>query len=457
MASSIPTYTHTALPSSFDASLSSVGSTSPLLSSSASSSAALPANALLLHRQPSSSHDAHSHSHAGHAHDDHYQHSAHGHSHGTPASSSSSSSSSASHHAHSHGPSSSSSALHRSSSVHDSGKLHGPPFTLSLSSFSVPFFLSLLSSPDTQRLTLYTLLKLLYSLLQLLLGIATSSPPLTSDSFHTFFDCIAMSCSLYAILVSRRPFPSSSPFSYGMGRHQLVAAFTNAIFLYFVSTFLFIELFHSLTAGKADAAEESSPWSLRMVWLGLVVDAVGLCLFVRWHQVAQCVTSAELNAHSIFLFAASDSLQHTMALLTALLPALSPSLSPSLSHLSSLSFLLTSVVVLYLTTPLFTTTASTLLHCTPPHLRHQLERTLREVSFHDGVLECRDAHWWQVGGGAGEGEGLVGSVHVRVRGGVDEDAVGREVRGMLGKWVQDLTVQMEKDAASAWMTGGQSD
>ena len=407
----LPSYGHSSLPL-------------PPVPSSSSPSISLPlvSSTLPSHRQSSSSHDV----------------SQHGHSHGMGAPHSHSHSTS---HAHSH------STPHPPSDKSHHPTHHRPSPSLSL---SLPFLLSLFSSPDTTSLSLYTSVKLLYTLLLFLVGVVTSSPTLTSLSFHTLFSSTALSFSLYAMVLSRSSHPSSA-YSYGMARHQLVAAFTNAIFLFFVSTFMVMELFHALVKGVEGGGEGEGGgggggvgWE---VWVGLLVDVVGLALFSRWSTAGSAKDSRDLNCHSVFLFASSDVLQHLLALLSAALPVLSSSHALQPLHLQALSYLITSVLVLYLTLPLFSVTSQVLLHQTPPHLRAQLERLLREISFHDGVLECRDAHFWQVSVGGP----VVGSVHVRVRAGVDEEAVGREIRAMLGKWVQEVTVQVEKDTAPAWM------
>lgn len=91
------------------------------------------------------------------------------------------------------------------------------------------------------------------------------STGLISAGFHTGFDCCAMGTSLYAMVIARRK-AKDSVFSYGVSarcfccsasrslvrvgvqydRFEVLAGFTNSLFLIFVATFLVIESFHRL-------------------------------------------------------------------------------------------------------------------------------------------------------------------------------------------------------------------
>ena len=419
---SIPTYAHTALPS--------VASTPHSATSAPSASPSLPpSSSALTQRQASHAHDAHGHSHGGsNDHDDHVH--SHGHSHNAT-------------HTRSHS-NSSLSAFSSSSSTHT----HSKPLHITA---SVPFLLSLLSSADTQPSALYLAIKLAYTVLTLLIGLLSLSTHLTSFAFRQLFDCTAIAFSLYSLLLNRTSpagpvtATATTAYSYGYGRHELVAAFTNAIFLFFVATFTSIELFHAVTSGEG-AETEMEGGGRWLVILGLLLAVASAGLLLRWSSAQSARTSHDVNMHSLWLFAVNDCITHGFTVLAVLLPALSPSIHPA--SLTCLLYLTHAATLVYLTIPLFTLSSSTLLQRTPPHLQQQLDRAMRSVSFLDGVLEVRSSHFWCVGL-----EGCVGSVSVRVREGVDEAGVRREVRDVLGKCVTDLTVQVEKDVQPAWMSG----
>lgn len=84
-------------------------------------------------------------------------------------------------------------------------------------------------------------------------------------------------------------------------------------------------------------------------------------------------------------------------------------------------------------------TGKILLQTTPSHLLTQLDKSLREASTLDGVLEFRDEHFWTHSFGV-----LVGSLHVRIRRDADEQLVLAHVWNKLAGLVQHLTVHIFK-------------
>lgn len=85
-------------------------------------------------------------------------------------------------------------------------------------------------------------------------------------------------------------------------------------------------------------------------------------------------------------------------------------------------------------------TGKILMQTTPPHLLTQLDKSLREASTLDGVLEFREEHFWTLSFGV-----LVGSLHVRIRRDADEQLVLAHVWNKLAGIVQILTIQIFKD------------
>jgi len=85
-------------------------------------------------------------------------------------------------------------------------------------------------------------------------------------------------------------------------------------------------------------------------------------------------------------------------------------------------------------------TGKILLQTTPAHLITQLDKSLREASTLDGVLEFRDEHFWTLSFGV-----LAGSLHVRIRRDADEQLVLAHVWNKLAGLVQILTIHIFKD------------
>ena len=150
------------------------------------------------------------------------------------------------------------------------------------------------------------------------------------------------------------------------------------------------------------------------------------------------------NMHGVCLHVLADLVSHSSTLGAVWVF----SAWPGFPGVFALAFLLSAVVILSLVMPLFKATAAMLLMTTPPHLRIGLDRAVREISFYDGVLELRAAHWWTHAPGL-----VVGSMHLRIRADASEQAVLAYVHAVLGKLCGLLTVQIEKDQMpNNWIT-----
>jgi zinc transporter 5/7 len=324
---------------------------------------------------------------------------------------------------------------------------------------------------------------------------------MVSSSFHSAFDLMALSCALFAMLNAKYP-ARGTPFSYGLDRQEVVSAFTNAVFLFFVATFMIIETFH--TAYSPPELEQSD---VVVALVSLAVDALGLVLFNKYmtfrhasDESAVAVAAAAAaaagsntsaagiwthggssapllgsgssgalvssssssstsgpvllgansarghyeNMHGVALHVMADLVGHA-SLLSAIWIHAS---FPSFTLIFALSFLLSALLTIRLVLPLFRATGAVLLMTTPVHLRLALDRAMREVSFYDGVLELRSAHWWTHAPGV-----VVGSMHVRIRSDAEEQTILAYVHSVLRKYCALLTVQIEKDQMPAhWNT-----
>uniref|UniRef100_A0A915HKA3 Zinc transporter 6 n=1 Tax=Romanomermis culicivorax TaxID=13658 RepID=A0A915HKA3_ROMCU len=92
--------------------------------------------------------------------------------------------------------------------------------------------------------------------------------------------------------------------------------------------------------------------------------------------------------------------------------------------------------------PLAIYTGRILLQTSPAHALPQLDKSMREASTLDGVLEIADDHFWQLSLNR-----MAGSVVVRVRRDADEQLVLSQVTGKLYPIVNDLTIQINKDTS----------
>jgi|AntAceMinimDraft_5_1070358.scaffolds.fasta_scaffold44263_2 hypothetical protein len=87
---------------------------------------------------------------------------------------------------------------------------------------------------DGRKLFAFIAMNVVYFTVELAWGLYTARIGLISDAFHLCFGCCVLTVSLYAIVHSRAP--PDLLFSYGYGRMEVLAGFTNACFLMFMAS-----------------------------------------------------------------------------------------------------------------------------------------------------------------------------------------------------------------------------
>ena len=102
---------------------------------------------------------------------------------------------------------------------------------------------------DGRKLIVFISMNVVYFTVELLWGLYTARIGLISDAFHLCFGCCVLTVSLHAIAHSRRA--PDLVYSYGYGRMEVLAGFTNACFLIFMAFSLMVEALHSVIEAGA--------------------------------------------------------------------------------------------------------------------------------------------------------------------------------------------------------------
>lgn len=101
-----------------------------------------------------------------------------------------------------------------------------------------------------KKLALMISLNLAYSTTELMIGLFTGRVGLVSDAFHLTFGCGLLTFSLFAMAASRKK--PDGVYTYGYKRLEVLAAFTNALFLVFMSFSLAVEALHAFIQDEAE-------------------------------------------------------------------------------------------------------------------------------------------------------------------------------------------------------------
>ncbi|XP_051185345.1 metal tolerance protein C2 [Lolium perenne] len=286
-----------------------------------------------------------------------------------------------------------------------------------------------LATRPMRRLALLLALNAAYSAVELAVGLLTGRVGLVSDAFHLTFGCGLLSFSLFAMAASRTK--PDSLYTYGYKRLEVLAAFTNALFLLFLSFSLAVEALHSFMQDES----EHKHYLIVSAVTNLFVNLLGVWFFRSYARVNIVYRKAEdMNHHSICLHVLADSVRSAGLILASWL------LSLGVENAEVLCLGIVSVAVFMLVLPLFKATGNILLQIAPGNVAPSaFIKCGRQITAYEDVSELSQGRFWELVPGH-----AVGCLSVQVKNGGDDQSVLKYVHGLyedLG--IQDLTIQTE--------------
>ncbi|GAV63965.1 Cation_efflux domain-containing protein [Cephalotus follicularis] len=280
-----------------------------------------------------------------------------------------------------------------------------------------------------KRLFAMISLNFAYSTAELAIGLFTGRIGLVSDAFHLTFGCGLLTFSLFAMATSRKN--PDHVYTYGYRRLEVLSAFTNALFLLFMSFSLAVEALHAFIQDES----EHKHYLIVSAVTNLLVNLIGVWFFRNYARINLVYRNAEdMNYHSVCLHVLADSIRSAGLILASWL------LSLGVSNAEVLCLGLVSVAVFMLVMPLFKRTGSILLQMAPPSIPSSaLSKCWRQINSREDVAEVSLSRFWEV-----VPDHVVGSVSLTVKNGTDDRLILHFVHGLfhdLG--IQDLTVQTD--------------
>ncbi|KAL9331689.1 hypothetical protein ACSQ67_001299 [Phaseolus vulgaris] len=291
-----------------------------------------------------------------------------------------------------------------------------------------------------KRLFLMISLNVAYSTAELLIGLFTGRVGLVSDAVHLTFGCGLLTFSLFVMAASRKKADREYTYGYAIyeiaefvryKRLEVLSAFTNALFLLFMSFSLAVEALHAFIQDES----EHKHYLIVSAVTNLFVNLVGVWFFRNYARINLAYRNAEdMNHHSVFLHVLADSIRSAGLILASWL------LSIRVQNAEVLCLGLVSVAVFMLVLPLFRATGGILLQMAPPSIpTTALNKCLRQISAREDVVEVSQVRFWELVPGH-----VIGSLIVQVKEGTNDRPILEFVHGLyhdLG--VQDLTVQTD--------------
>lgn len=130
-----------------------------------------------------------------------------------------------------------------------------------------------------RRLFMLISLNVAYSTAELCIGLLSSRVGLISDAFHLTFGCGLQTFSLFAMAASREK--PDRVYTYGYKRVEVLSAFTNALFLLFMSFSLAVEALHAFIQDES----EHRHYLIVSAATNLLVNLIGVWFFRNYARI----------------------------------------------------------------------------------------------------------------------------------------------------------------------------
>lgn len=236
------------------------------------------------------------------------------------------------------------------------------------------------------------------SLYEILSGILKHEGYLISEGFHSLFQSFSVYIALIALSYSLNNSNPDKKCTFGYGRTQVVIAFGNAIFGFFVNIFGIFEIFHHLIEGNSEILGSFPVHALMIKVIIEILIYLGLSNYSK--NELQTSVSDNLGVISIQCLGLiiSECLYITNFYVdfTSLSQFNFPVhvINPSLNALWIL-------ISLCLLKPYITKNGRILLMCAPSgDIREEIIKKFREISILEGVREIKNEKLWMINEGA---------------------------------------------------------
>ncbi|KAK6232296.1 hypothetical protein SCA6_002369 [Theobroma cacao] len=280
-----------------------------------------------------------------------------------------------------------------------------------------------------KRLLIMISLNVAYSTAEFAIGLFTGRIGLVSDAFHLTFGCGLLTFSLFAMATSRRK--PDHVYTYGYQRLEVLSAFTNALFLLFMSFSLAVEALHAFIQDES----EHKHYLIVSAVTNLLVNLIGVWFFRNYARINLVYRKPEdMNYHSVCLHVLADSIRSAGLILASWF------LSLGVNNAEVLCLGLVSGAVFMLVLPLFKATAGVLLQTAPPNIPSSaLSKYWRQITSHEDVTEVSQARFWELVPGH-----VVGSISLQMKKEMDDRPILEYVHSLYHELgIHDLTVQTD--------------
>lgn len=273
---------------------------------------------------------------------------------------------------------------------------------------------------ETRRLQWALAISLVYFFAELIAGFLTNSLALLSDAGHMLSDVGAMTLSLFAFRMARRPATHQS--TYGFHRIEILAALFNGLTLWLIVGIIFAAAFNRFFHPPV----VESFGMMVVASIGLLVNIAAAAILHRGHH-------HNLNLRGAFLHVVSDAIGSVGAIVAGLIMW-----TTGWYLADPLISIFIGILILFSSWSLVRDSLSVLMQAVPKGIR--LEEVRQTIESVEGVSEVHDLHVWAV-----TSDIFTLSAHAVLANGGDSHAVLNGIEETLKERynIEHTTIQLE--------------
>ncbi|KAJ9130511.1 hypothetical protein P3X46_034443 [Hevea brasiliensis] len=222
-------------------------------------------------------------------------------------------------------------------------------------------------------------------------------------------------------------------YAYGYKWLEVLAAFTNGLFLLFMSFSMSVETLHAFIQEES----EHKHYLIVSAVTNLLINLIGVWFFRNYDRISLVYRIAEdMNYHSVCLHFVADSIRSAGLILASWF------LSLGVDNAEVLCLGLVSVAAFMLVMPLFKSIVGIFLQMAPPSIPSSaLSKCLSQITVREEVNEVSQAGFWELVPGH-----VFSSLSVQVKKGMHDRPTLQFLHGLYHDMgIQDLTLQTAYD------------
>ena len=210
-------------------------------------------------------------------------------------------------------------------------------------------------------------------------GLLSNSLALLGDAGHMLVDALALSLSLFALTLAKRP--ATTTRTYGFHRAEIMAALFNGAILAIVAAFIFYNAYQRFQ----NPPEIRSGLMLVVAILGLLANLAGILLLRRNRHVS-------LNIRAAFFHILGDTISSIGVITASIIISLT-----GWAYADPIIAIVIGIIILTGAVQLLRESSDILLEAVPKHI--EMDKVLPIIKNVEGVDSIHDLHIWTITSG----------------------------------------------------------